>query len=365
MSSSGFFIIGANHQTAPMEVRERLSLPESDAEAFQRKLAGVPGLSEFAILSTCNRIEIYGVAANAEAVSSVQEAFCTNRQFTPAEFEQFRLGLWNLAAIQHLLAVATGLESQMLGETEIFGQVKDAYAAAQGRGTTGPILNRIFQKTFQSAKFVRSHTGITEGQVSVANVAVELAANIFGSLAQVKILLLGAGEIGERTAKAFQSRGAENLTVASRRMERAMELAQQLGGKALPFEQREAHLHEFDVIVGSTAAPGLMVTAEAVSAAMLRRKSRPLFLIDLALPRDIDPAVAGRENVYLYNLDDLARIAEQNRAARESELSKCRALLESRAEGLWHQVAGRMSAMPAAKKPVNSSEYQPDKAQIS
>lgn len=343
MNRPGFFVIGATHQTAPLAVREKLSLDAAAAAALQAELARTAGLREFALLSTCNRLEFYGVAETAEAAGRVQAAFCARRQFTVEDFEKFRLSLGDLEALQHLFEVAAGLDSQMLGETEIFGQVKEAYATAQAQRTTGPVLNRVFQKTFQAAKFARTHTAITEGRVSVANVAVELALNIFGGLADTRILLLGAGDIGEKTARAFQSRGAAALTVSSRRLERAMELATEFGASALPFDQREARLADFDVVVGSTSAPDLVVSQAAAVAAMRRRPARPLFFIDLALPRDIDPAVASLENVFLYNLDDLAKIAERNRLAREAEIAKCRTLLGERAAALWRHIEPQLA----------------------
>lgn len=345
MSTPGLFVIGANHHRAPLEVREKLALGHDGTLALKAELAAIPDLREFAVLSTCNRIEFYGVAANAEAAERVSQAFCARQNFQLAEFEKIRLDLRGREAVQHLLEVSAGLDSQMLGETEIFGQVKEAYAAAQAGGNTGPVLNRVFQKGFQAAKHVRTHTAITEGQVSVANVAVELALNIFGGLADARILLLGAGDIGEKTAKAFQSRGAGALTVASRRFERAMELASALGASAMPFEQREPRLGEFDVVVCATSAPDLVVSLAATKAAMKRRPAQPLFLIDQALPRDVDPAVAGLPNVFLYNLDDLAKIAEDNRAARAAEISKCRAIVAEKAEALWRQVAPQVEAL--------------------
>ncbi len=348
MSGDHLFVLGATHHTAPLAVRERLSLPAESAEALRTELAGLPGLREFTMVSTCNRIEFYGVASAPTVAAEVQRAFCERQHFTAAEFEQFRLSLTGPGAVQHLLEVTAGLDSQMLGETEILGQVKEAYGEAQARGHTGAVLNRVFQKAFQSAKHVRSNTAITEGQVSIANVAVELAGNIFGSLAQTRILLVGAGDIGEKTAKAFQSRGAAALSVASRRLERAMELANQLGAFAVPFWLMPVKLADFDVVACATSAPDVVVTLSAVQAAMRRRPARPLFLIDLALPRDIDPAVADLENVFLYNLDDLAKIAEQNRAAREAEIGKCRALIVERATALWRQVEPRLSGGNAA-----------------
>ncbi|MBC7365457.1 MAG: glutamyl-tRNA reductase [Undibacterium sp.] len=357
MSSAGFFLFGTTHQRAPLAVREKLALDEAGAAALQNELAGVAGLRELAVLSTCNRIEFYGVADSPETIARVEAAFCARQKFAVEEFATFRLSLAGRAAVQHLFEVAAGIDSQMLGENEIFGQVKGAYAAAQERKATGPVLNRVFQKTFQAAKHVRTHTAIASGQVSVANVAVELALNIFGDLADTRILLLGAGDIGGKTAKAFQSRGAVTLTVSSRRFHRAMELATQFGASALPFEQREGRLAEFDIVVGSTAAPETVISATAVAAAIRKRPARPLFFIDLALPRDIEASVAEIQNVFLYNLDDLAKIADENRAAREAEVVRARALLTEKAGALWCQVlssTGHASGLPLSTSAVRS-----------
>lgn len=352
MSADGLFVIGATHHRAPLAVREKLSLSAEGAEALRSELAAIEGLREFAVLNTCNRVEFYGVAASSDAARRVSAAFCARQHFDAAEFEKIRLDLRGRDAVLHLLEVSAGLDSQMIGETEIFGQVKEAYAAAQSRGTTGPVLNRVFQKGFQAAKHVRTHTGITEGQVSVANVAVDLAVNIFGGLTDTRILLLGAGEIGEKTAKAFQSRGAAALTVASRRFERAMELATALGASAMPFDQRDGRLAEFDIVVCATSAPDVIVTHATVRSAMHRRPTQPLFFIDQALPRDVEPTVAEIDNVFLYNLDDLARIAEENRIAREAELAKCRAIVSEKAEALWRQVAPQVESLAAPPSPT-------------
>jgi glutamyl-tRNA reductase len=360
MNSDALFVLGATHQTAPLAVREKLTFDAAAAAALHAKLAALPDLREFAMLSTCNRIEFYGVATDASGAQRIQAAFCAHQNFDPAEFQKIQLHLRGRETVQHLLEVAAGLDSQMLGETEIFGQVKQAYASAQSRGSTGPILNRIFQKVFQAAKHVRTHTGITEGQVSVANVAVELALNIFGELPKARVLLLGAGEIGEKTARAFQSRGAASLTVASRSLERAMELATTLGASAMPFEQREARLAEFDVVVCATSAPTAVVVAESVAAAMRKRPARPLFFIDLALPRDVDPAVADLQNVFLYNLDDLAKVAEANRAAREVEIVKGRAIVAEKSDALWRHVAAQLAELTAASPPGSLARVPAD-----
>lgn len=352
MSADGFFVLGATHHRATLEVREKLSLTSETLASMQAELASLHGLKEYAVLNTCNRVEFYGVASSPDAVARIAALFCARQHFDTAEFDRIRLALRGREAVQHLLEVSAGLDSQMLGETEIFGQVKDAYANAQARGSTGPVLNRIFQKGFQAAKHVRTHTAITEGQVSVANVAVDLALTIYGSLKETRILLLGAGEIGEKTAKAFISRGAASVTVASRRFERAMELATALGASAMPFEQREARLSEFDVVVCATSAPEMVFNLAAVQAAMHRRPAQPLFFIDQAMPRDVDPAVNGIENVFLYNLDDLAKIAEENRAAREAEIAKCRAIVSEKADALWRQVAPQIEALAQQARPA-------------
>ncbi|MDE3084067.1 MAG: glutamyl-tRNA reductase [Verrucomicrobiota bacterium] len=337
-AQGGFFHLGASHHTAAMSLREKLALTPEKNAALAGRLAALGELREWTVLNTCNRLEFYGVAGSAAAIDRLQAEFCGLVECPPADFASAAQRAFGRDALRHLLAVAAGLDSQMLGETEIFGQVKEAYATAQRRGTTGPVLNRVFQKIFQAAKFIRTHTAISEGQVSVANVAVDLALKIFGEIDVARVLLLGAGEIGEKTARAFLSRGVTALTVSSRRLERAMELAQALTAAALPFEHAPGKLAEFDIVVSATAAPGTVIGAEVTAAAMRRRPARPLFFIDLALPRDVEPGVAELPNVFLYNLDDLAKIAEKNRMAREAELERAQILVSEKTEALWQRV---------------------------
>ncbi|HZZ19495.1 MAG TPA: glutamyl-tRNA reductase [Opitutaceae bacterium] len=353
MSEACLFVLGASHHNAPLEVRERLAI-ESES-ALRADLAGVAGLRELAVLNTCNRVEFYGVGTDASAVLAVQAAYCARQKFEVPEFERIRIHMTGRDAALHLFEVASGVDSQLVGENEIFGQVKDAYAVAQASGSTGSVLNRVFQKAFQAAKHVRTHTGIAAGTVSVANVAVDLANNIFGSLSGARVLVLGTGEIGSATAKAFASRGAAHLAVAGRRGEVALEIAAALGAGTVPFEERNGLLAEFDVVVCSTSAPNVILTAASISMAMRRRPARPLLLIDLALPRDIEAGASDLQNVFLYNLDDLAKIAETNRAAREAEVVRCRAILAEKADGLWAQVirsigsAGESTQAPDAE----------------
>jgi glutamyl-tRNA reductase len=219
--------------------------------------------------------------------------------------------------------------------------VKDAYADAQKRATVGAALNRLFQKTFQAAKHVRTHTAIGQGQVSIATVAVDLAQKIFGDLERTQILVLGAGDVGEKTVTAFKSRGAAHLTVANRTLATAQALAESLDGQAIPFEEVSAQLGRFDIVVCSTAAPTHVLDTAMIGAAIRKRPARPLFLIDLALPRDVEATSAKLSNVFLYNLDDLAKIADENLALRQAEIARCRAILSEKAEALWKQVQGR------------------------
>jgi glutamyl-tRNA reductase len=346
VSAADLFVIGATHHTVPLAVRERLVL--ASESGIRRDLADAAGLTEFAVLSTCNRVEFYGVDSDGTAAERVQAAYCARQNFDAAEFKRIMIRLTGRAAALHLFEVASGLDSQLLGENEIFGQVKQAYAVAQASGTTGAVLNRVFQKAFQAAKHVRTHTGISSGTVSVANVAVDLAVNIFGSLAGAKVLVLGTGEIGEGTAKAFKSRGAADLAVAGRRAEKAAEVASGLGAETVQFDERDSRLGDFDIVVCSTAAPEAVLSTTAIAAAIKRRPARPLLVIDLALPRDVEAAAADLQNVFLYNLDDLAKIAEANRTARQEEIARCKVMLAHRADGLWDHLRQYLASASGA-----------------
>ncbi len=338
--------LGASHRTAPVEVRERFALSPEKRAALTAALRAEPAIAEFCLLGTCNRVELYLVASSPDAGRFAATTFCRIQDIDPAAFAPHAVLRHGAAAVGHLFAVAAGLDSQMVGEAEILGQVKEAYAAAQAAGHVGPVLNRVLQKTFQSAKLVRSETAIGEGQVSVATVAVALAEKIFGRLCDSRVLIVGAGDIAEKTAKALRSRDAGSIAFANRTAERAEELAREFAGTVVPFAQLADSLARFDIVVASTAAPDPVIRLSAVYAAMHARASRPLFLIDLALPRDIEPNVADLPNVFVYNLDDLARLADENIAHRRAEIARARALLHDRAETLWQKIApaGDMAA---------------------
>jgi glutamyl-tRNA reductase len=320
------FCFGISHQTANVEVRERFAIPDSALADSLTRLARISSVQEGVVLSTCNRTEFYVVTEDSQlAIEPLFHDF-----YGPVESSEiqhlFRLPA--LASIRHLFRVASGLESMVLGETEIFGQVKRAYEAATRSGTTGRILNRLFQKAFHVGKHVRSATAITRGSVSVGSVAVDLAQQIFGELEGRRIMILGAGETSERTAWSFQSRGARQLFVSNRSFERASQLAEAIGGRAIRFDDWEEEFRELDILVSSTSAPHAIVTRAKLEPMLRTRRDRPLFIIDLAMPRDVDPAVHDMDGVYVYDLDSLRAIAGRTLEARKKEAEACHDLIE-------------------------------------
>ena len=320
------FCFGLSHQTAAVDVRERFVIPESALPDALMRLKSMPGLHEGLIVSTCNRTEFYVTGEFRDSSAPIFfERFYRNLR-TGDESHLFRL--WASQCVRHLFRVASGLESMVVGETEIFGQLKRAYEFATGAKTTGKLLNRLFQKSFQVGKQVRSSTGITRGSVSVGSVAVELAEQLFGDLDGCKIMILGAGQTSEKTARSFRSRGAQQIFVSNRSFERAEALAAITGGRAIHFEDWEREFHDLDVLVSSTAAPHVILTREKLAPLLRTRRHRPLFMIDLAIPRDIDPAVHNLDGVYLYDLDALQSMAERTLEVRRQEAENCHRLIE-------------------------------------
>lgn len=338
------FVFGSSHHQASLEVRERLAIGANKADMLYRALLTEARWRECLLLNTCNRIEIYGVAdgsPGANPQAQVLEYLSRLHGIDAADISDHSFWLTGEDAVRHAFEVAAGLDSQILGETEILGQVKDSYAEAAKVRATGPVLNRIFQKSFQVAKWARTHTGISRGHVSIGNVAAELAGRVCGQLAQTSVLLLGTGEVGERTAQALLSRGARSVTVVGRQQEKALALAETLGGAAASFATLPRLLPQADVIIGATSSPGPVLSAAMVAQAMHSRPERPIFLIDAALPRDIEPQAQDIANVYLYNLDDLARIANENLKARQAEEAQARQAVADRARDLSERLRGK------------------------
>lgn len=336
------FVLGSSHHEAPLEIRERFALSPQQTLDLQKEIHDLPNIRECLVVSTCNRLEVYGWANDeADIESTIRDHICTQRSVDRALFDAHSFWHTNLNALQHALEVSSGLESQMVGETDILGQMKGAYQQAKAANCTGSVLNRLFEKSFQAAKAARTQTGITRGQISIGNVAVDLAGRIFGKLSSSRVLLLGSGEVGEKTAQALKSKGVGDISVSSRTYENAHKLAHSLGGAAIEFEDFAQQLEHFDIVICSTAAPQTILTREILAPAMKRRPERPCFLIDLAMPRDIEPAVEKLENVYLYNLDDLSSIANENLELRRAEIQQARSILKTHAWNLWLQLRRR------------------------
>ncbi|PXA04684.1 glutamyl-tRNA reductase [Coraliomargarita sinensis] len=341
-SLKSLFVLGSSHNEAPLEVRERLALSGEKLAQLQRTLLEDSAIRECLVVNTCNRLEIYGLANPGEKTEeTVRNYLCQAQGVSRELLDEHSFWHTNLDVLQHALEVSAGLDSQMVGETEILGQMKEAYAQAKAAKATGTVLNRLFEKSFQAAKSARTQTGITRGQVSIGNVAVDLASRIFGNLDKSRVLLLGSGEVGEKTAQALKSRGVADISVSSRTYENAHRLAHELKGAAIDFDDFIEQLYHFDIVIGSTAAPGTLLSKEVVRTAIRSRPDQPFFLIDLAMPRDIDPKVEDLENVYLYNLDDLSKIANENLAARQSEIERARDILKGHAWNLWLQLRRR------------------------
>jgi glutamyl-tRNA reductase len=325
---------GLSHQTAPVDVRERFAIPESALPEALGRLKTMPGLSEGLIVSTCSRTEFYVTGEFRDCPA--QAFFESFYRDIRAEGERQLFRLWANHCVRHLFRVVSGLDSMLLGETEIFGQVKRAYEFAKTAKTTGKLLNRLFQKSFQVGKQVRSSTAITRGSVSICSVAVDLAEQFFGELEGCKIVILGAGQTGKKTVKAFRSRGARQIFIANRSFERAQALATVTGGRAIHFEKWAQEIGEVDILVSSTAAPHAIVTLDRLPFLRVRRH-RPLLMIDLAMPRDIDPAFHNFDGVYLYDLDSLQGMAERTLSVRKQESEKCHQLIEHHVQDfqLW------------------------------
>jgi glutamyl-tRNA reductase len=335
------FVLGSTHHEAPLDVRERMALTPENAAALQLELHARDDIKECLVLNTCNRVEIYGLANHPNIEETIRDYLCAHNSVSRELLDAHSTWHTNLNVLQHAFEVSCGLDSQMVGETDILGQMKHAYAAARAAKCTGTILNRLFEKSFQAAKSARTQTGITRGQISIGNVAVDLANRIFGHLRDSRVLLIGSGEVAERTAQSLKSRGVADITVASRTYENAHTLAHTLGGAAIELSDFAAQLKRFDIVISSTAAPNLILDRSTLASALKQRPDRPFFLIDVAMPRDIDPTVDSLENVYLYNLDDLSSIANENLELRKAEIDRARLILKSYAWNLWLQLRRR------------------------
>jgi glutamyl-tRNA reductase len=328
-------VLGLSHHTAPVTLRERFAFAEARVPAVLQTLRDSRLVEEAVILSTCNRVEIYASTHldSHEAFSALQTFLVNCHDYRdPLADEIYRLS--EPQSLEHLFKVACGLDSMVLGETEILGQLKKAYDLALQHRHTGGVLNKAFQKAFNVAKQIRTETQIQRGSVSVASVAVELAEKIFSALDDRQVMVIGAGETGEKTARALLSRGARSIIVSNRSHDRAVALAAELGGRAVRFEEWAGEFAKVDIVISSTSAPHYVLDRAKLEPLMKQRKNQPLLLIDIAVPRDIEPEVNFLDNVYLYNVDDLQSIASDYLKQRQEEVLRCEKIIREKVKGL-------------------------------
>ncbi len=312
-------LVGVNHRTAPVEVRERLNVSDSKSAEVLLSLASLPGVGGAAVISTCNRVETIVSSPDEDVIQSVVDWMADRASTTREELERHLYVLRHGDVVKHLFRVASGLDSMIVGEPQIAGQVKKAFVTSHDLGTLDPLLNQVYEQTMRVSKKVRTDTGIGEHAVSIPFAAVELAKKIFGELKGLRVLLLGAGEMGELTAEHLAAQEVQQIFVANKTYERAIGLAERFKGEAVQFENFERHLETCDIVIASTAAPHYVLEQGQIERALEARKNRGLFLIDLSVPRNIHPAIADLENVYLYNVDDLQHVADANRELRQKK----------------------------------------------
>jgi glutamyl-tRNA reductase len=326
---SELLAIGVSHKTAPVEIRERLALPEARAQQFIRSLRGSADVHEAVAISTCNRTELYLVVGDpVEAEGSLLAMLASQAGIRPTELAGSIYSYRNCDAARHLFRVTSGLESMVVGEAEIQGQVKRAYEAALANETVGSLGSRLFKTALQTGKRVRSETAIGERQLSLPGVAVALAKERLGSLSGRWVVVVGTGESSELAARALADSGARTVFVASRRRERAVSLARRYGGESVSFDELPSALERADIVVAATASPHLLLEATELAEVMAGRMHRPLLLIDLAVPRDIDSECGALEDVSLYDIDDLEAVVARNRQVRQAEARKAEGIVE-------------------------------------
>ena len=321
--------IGMSHETAPVELRECVAKDPGHADKALAMMRELSCIKEGLFLSTCNRVEaLVTTEQSEEAKSSVVSLLCTLGEMPS---ERLCAGIFtyeNQDAVRHIFRVASSLDSMVIGEPQILGQIKEAYLSATKEKTTGVILNRLLHRAFHTAKRVRTETGISDAAVSVSFAAVELAKKIFHEFTGKEVLLIGAGEMAELAARHLLSQGVSSITVANRTFQKAVEVAQIFKGNPVSFEEIGARLLEADIVISSTAAPGYVITQDLVKGSMKKRRNRPLFFIDIAVPRDVEPAVNDLDNVYVYDIDDLKGIVQVNMSQRQEEAVKAERIVE-------------------------------------
>jgi len=346
------FLLGINHKTAPIELREKFAVTSSNYDDFNTFFRERGLMSEQVVLSTCNRTEVYGVTRDVPAAQDhTLEAF---GRFSSLPQEEFKEKLYRKSgeeAVKHLFFVSSGLDSMVLGETEILGQVKDAYQRAHANQWTRKTLNALFQKSLNVGKKVRTETEVGLGKVSIASIAVDLSKKIFHKLENKTMMLIGSGTVARQVCEAVASRGVKRIIIANRNTERAEALTEEFGGEAISFERIDERMPEVDIVISSAGCPQPFIHKDRAESWMHRKNRKALFLIDLGVPRNIDENVNDVTDVYLYNLDDLKSIAANNIRGRQAAVQVCEKLVQEAAGNFMHWfrqgLAGRRSESPA------------------
>jgi glutamyl-tRNA reductase len=326
---SELLLFGVSHKTAPVALRERLALTQTEGERFLREIVTLPEVREAAAISTCNRTEVYMVVGDPVAAeSAVLGAFAKRANIRPTELADVIYSPRNCDAARQLFRVTSGLESMIVGESEVQGQVRRAYETALEAGVTGPLTNRLFTSALTTGKRVRSETGITQGHASISTVAVELAEDVMDDLEHRHVVIIGAGETSELTAQALAAKGVKTVFVANRHAARARSVAQRFGGAVVSLDALPAQLEAADIVVSSTSSPHPIVESEDLAEVVRHRDDRPLVLIDIAVPRDIDPACGELPGVTLYDIDDLQGVVARTLEVRAGEAAAAEAIVE-------------------------------------
>jgi glutamyl-tRNA reductase len=319
---------GLTFEGVPVEVREKVAFRESQLPEALARMKAMLGLREAVLVSTCNRVEYFGATTQPDRAAAAWPDFLREFHSVSEDFSALSFQLRGMTCVEHLYSVASGLKSMVVGETEILGQLKEAYDIAQTQGQTGKWLNRLFQSSFAAAKSVRTRTAITRGHVSVGSVSVELAEKIFGDLQGCRAMVIGAGETSERTARSLLRHGVPSILVANRTFDRAAALATELGGEAVHWEDWEDRALDVDIMISSTSAPHYVLTQEKLQSLLRKRERRPLFLTDLAVPRDFEPSINLLDDVFLYDIDDLQSIAQTHLRERQTEITRSMEILK-------------------------------------
>jgi glutamyl-tRNA reductase len=353
------FTIGISHHTAPIEIREKVAIPRTEYADRVRDLCALPGIEEVIILGTCNRTEIYSLTSDTGKSELVDWVHRVNG-IPDGELDKHFYQYQGEDAARHLIRVASGLDSLVLGETQILGQLKDAWQQAHDAGSLGKVLDRLFQHTFAAAKTIRNRSGISDHPVSVAYTAVVLARQIFGDLSSQTVALVGAGEMVQLCGRYLRDHGIAKLLIINRSREKAEELAEEMDATALTLDRLDEALPKADILFSSTASPEPVIKKQNIKAALRKRRHRPMFLVDIAVPRDIEPEISKLKDVYLYTIDDLQQVVDENMQQRSDAAKSALADVDGEVAGFMRWLYGIRAGRTLKKMREQSHEFEQD-----